>query len=612
MEKARAETFRGHWIHDSVKGHTANSRKMAKAGWTFNPGEAEDSDIATCYYCGKSLDGWEAGDDPLAEHRKRMPKCPMFTAQLVEEGGPEPTLPDPVPIPLPPASSSSSAPKKQAKSRRIEPAAAMEEVTEMESDAPSQPAKRSRSKKAATTVSTSQTEDAEPEMPPPRSAKPNSSRSTSTTRKAKAKEAEPEVSDAPTKSKAKGKAKKTERVPTTDVETDAASVISRQPSRSRLAVSGSEAETDVRDDESVKTTGKKKGKKVGAKKKTIKKAKAPSVAATDDEVDVEMSEVTSRPEVRDTQDVEMTPLAPPRATMDSIGGWTSLQAANEELEEMARELHIEGEFAAIGKSGSSSDKKAKSSVAKPAKIASMTRTASSMATTMKDIEVEHGNTWDWREKSVGAKTATTEADEMTEEEEVEKSLAGDEDDERDEDMDDDPMLLPPASREPSVAPTTTSGTTRPKPTEARAMALRRDEDGEQSTPKARRTVESNTSTLVSRPLFGSVPAGSGSKLTFAIEAGSNPFLVSARDKGNEGGSGGSGGLGDLQGQFEAPTIPQDAASYEMSAEEREMTLEEWILVDVERRKEQIRQEGRRWIEGFLENAEASREWIRGL
>ncbi|KAG9021417.1 hypothetical protein FS842_006612 [Serendipita sp. 407] len=64
LEKARADTFKGYWIHDSVKGHTANSRKMAKAGWIFNPGEAEDSDIATCFYCGKSLDGWEQGDDP--------------------------------------------------------------------------------------------------------------------------------------------------------------------------------------------------------------------------------------------------------------------------------------------------------------------------------------------------------------------------------------------------------------------------------------------------------------------------------------------------------------------------------------------------------------------
>ena len=28
MEKARAETFKGFWIHDQTKGHTANSRKV--------------------------------------------------------------------------------------------------------------------------------------------------------------------------------------------------------------------------------------------------------------------------------------------------------------------------------------------------------------------------------------------------------------------------------------------------------------------------------------------------------------------------------------------------------------------------------------------------------
>ncbi len=39
-------------------------RQMAKAGWIFNPGPGEESDIATCFYCGKSLDGWEEGDDP--------------------------------------------------------------------------------------------------------------------------------------------------------------------------------------------------------------------------------------------------------------------------------------------------------------------------------------------------------------------------------------------------------------------------------------------------------------------------------------------------------------------------------------------------------------------
>ncbi|KNZ75189.1 Protein bir1 [Termitomyces sp. J132] len=80
MERARLATFSAGdgWIHDQVKNHGANSRKMARAGFVFTPQHAGD-DLATCLYCNVALSGWEASDDPLEEHRKRQKvSCPMF------------------------------------------------------------------------------------------------------------------------------------------------------------------------------------------------------------------------------------------------------------------------------------------------------------------------------------------------------------------------------------------------------------------------------------------------------------------------------------------------------------------------------------------------------
>ncbi|GJE86671.1 BIR-domain-containing protein [Phanerochaete sordida] len=83
IEKARADTFGRNWPHDATKGHSVSSKKMAKAGFVFTPEGAED-DTATCFYCHLALGGWEEGDDPLEEHRKREAKtgkpCPFLTA----------------------------------------------------------------------------------------------------------------------------------------------------------------------------------------------------------------------------------------------------------------------------------------------------------------------------------------------------------------------------------------------------------------------------------------------------------------------------------------------------------------------------------------------------
>ncbi|KAL1943940.1 hypothetical protein VTO73DRAFT_3758 [Trametes versicolor] len=74
MEKARLDTFsQTQWPHDGVRGHGANSKALAKAGFVWNASEPGD-DTAMCLYCNLSLGGWDAEDDPYEEHLKRDKK----------------------------------------------------------------------------------------------------------------------------------------------------------------------------------------------------------------------------------------------------------------------------------------------------------------------------------------------------------------------------------------------------------------------------------------------------------------------------------------------------------------------------------------------------------
>jgi hypothetical protein len=51
---------------------------MIEAGWYYDPSD-EMPDGVTCPYCSLSLDAWDAGDDPIEEHRKRSSDCLFFT-----------------------------------------------------------------------------------------------------------------------------------------------------------------------------------------------------------------------------------------------------------------------------------------------------------------------------------------------------------------------------------------------------------------------------------------------------------------------------------------------------------------------------------------------------
>jgi hypothetical protein len=65
--------------------------KMAQAGWFYQPLK-KGSDLTICIYCDLSLDEWDALDDPVYEHERRSPNCPVF-ALLNQASVPEKSQP---------------------------------------------------------------------------------------------------------------------------------------------------------------------------------------------------------------------------------------------------------------------------------------------------------------------------------------------------------------------------------------------------------------------------------------------------------------------------------------------------------------------------------------
>ncbi|KAE9992468.1 hypothetical protein Vi05172_g9667 [Venturia inaequalis] len=57
------------WPHKSPQ-----PEELARAGFFYKPtGDSDDN--CMCFVCQRQLDGWEAGDDPIAEHLKHAPDC---------------------------------------------------------------------------------------------------------------------------------------------------------------------------------------------------------------------------------------------------------------------------------------------------------------------------------------------------------------------------------------------------------------------------------------------------------------------------------------------------------------------------------------------------------
>ncbi|KAF9823635.1 hypothetical protein SFRURICE_009180 [Spodoptera frugiperda] len=72
LVEERIKTFKNWPFSDKNK---CNVRNMAEAGFYSVATGADDADAAKCFLCGKELDGWEASDDPWAEHKSHAMKC---------------------------------------------------------------------------------------------------------------------------------------------------------------------------------------------------------------------------------------------------------------------------------------------------------------------------------------------------------------------------------------------------------------------------------------------------------------------------------------------------------------------------------------------------------
>ncbi|KAI9344650.1 hypothetical protein BDR26DRAFT_857357 [Obelidium mucronatum] len=70
------------WPHEGKENWECTKEKIASTGMFYNPPNADEADFATCQYCQLGLDGWEANDDPIFEHRKRSPDCIIFKGPL--------------------------------------------------------------------------------------------------------------------------------------------------------------------------------------------------------------------------------------------------------------------------------------------------------------------------------------------------------------------------------------------------------------------------------------------------------------------------------------------------------------------------------------------------
>lgn len=67
-------------ISKSNTNNWLNCSQMAEAGF-FWSGDYS----ATCFVCGKVLDGWESDDDPWQEHEKHAPRCHFVQLHLKQD-----------------------------------------------------------------------------------------------------------------------------------------------------------------------------------------------------------------------------------------------------------------------------------------------------------------------------------------------------------------------------------------------------------------------------------------------------------------------------------------------------------------------------------------------
>ena len=75
--------------------YVATPKTLSEAGFYFNP-NIDNPDNVQCFLCDKSLDGWEAGDDPLREHLTHASHCGWAVLAATEVGYDEFAAVDPM------------------------------------------------------------------------------------------------------------------------------------------------------------------------------------------------------------------------------------------------------------------------------------------------------------------------------------------------------------------------------------------------------------------------------------------------------------------------------------------------------------------------------------
>ncbi|KAG5684418.1 hypothetical protein PVAND_013652 [Polypedilum vanderplanki] len=82
FEEDRVKTFEDWSFSEDEK---CSISEMAKAGFCFTGDMSKDDDSATCFVCGKVLDGWENTDDPWIEHQKHSANCQFVKMRRSED-----------------------------------------------------------------------------------------------------------------------------------------------------------------------------------------------------------------------------------------------------------------------------------------------------------------------------------------------------------------------------------------------------------------------------------------------------------------------------------------------------------------------------------------------
>ncbi|KAH8374843.1 hypothetical protein KR200_007296 [Drosophila serrata] len=81
LEQHRVESFKD-WPFPETS--PCSISKMAEAGFYWT-GTKRENDTATCFVCGKTLDGWESDDEPWKEHLKHAPQCEFVKVGCAEK-----------------------------------------------------------------------------------------------------------------------------------------------------------------------------------------------------------------------------------------------------------------------------------------------------------------------------------------------------------------------------------------------------------------------------------------------------------------------------------------------------------------------------------------------